>query len=34
MTGQFESTMTGVARQIGNYADAVRIPAGSTSKSP
>ena len=28
MTGQFESIMTGVAGHIGNYADAVRIPAG------
>jgi 2-iminobutanoate/2-iminopropanoate deaminase len=28
MTGQFESIMTGVADHIGNYADAVRVPAG------
>jgi 2-iminobutanoate/2-iminopropanoate deaminase len=28
MSTQFESIMTGVADHIGNYADAVRIPAG------
>jgi 2-iminobutanoate/2-iminopropanoate deaminase len=28
MTSQFESIITGVAGHIGNYADAVRVPAG------
>jgi 2-iminobutanoate/2-iminopropanoate deaminase len=28
MTSQFESIMTGIAGHIGNYADAIRIPAG------
>jgi hypothetical protein len=34
MTGQFESTMTGDARPIGNYAATVRIQPGLTSNSP
>jgi 2-iminobutanoate/2-iminopropanoate deaminase len=29
MTGQVEPILTGVAAHIGNYADAVRIPAGA-----
>jgi 2-iminobutanoate/2-iminopropanoate deaminase len=28
MTSRFESIVTGVAGHIGNYADAVRVPAG------
>lgn len=29
MTKQFESIVTGVSGHIGNYADAVRVPAGA-----
>jgi 2-iminobutanoate/2-iminopropanoate deaminase len=29
MASEFESILTGVAAHIGNYADAVRVPAGA-----